>query len=325
MSDRVSVLVSAPYMLAVLSEFRPIFDAAGVEIIEADVRERLSEDELLSFAGKIDGVISGDDRFAAAVLEAFRPRLKVISKWGTGIDSIDRQAAERLGIRVCNTPDAFTDAVADSVMAYVLSFARGIPWMDDELKAGGWHKRPGRSLRETTLGVVGVGRIGQAVLKRAGGFGARLLGNDIREISQDVQRHLGIEMVPLETLLQKSDFVSLNCDLNPTSLHLVNQETLAMMRPNAVLINTSRGPVVHEAALVHALETGSLAGAGLDVFEDEPLSLDSPLRQMSNVLVAPHNANSSPEAWSRVHRNTIDNLFDALGLPAVDWEHHPSL
>jgi D-3-phosphoglycerate dehydrogenase len=320
MSDMKSVLLSAPYMIPVLPEFRSIFEGADVDVIVADVRERLSEEELLSYAGKVDGVISGDDRFTASVLEAFYPRLKVISKWGTGIDSIDQDAAGRLGVQVRNTPDAFTDAVADSVMAYVLSFARGTPWMDRDLKSGGWDKRPGRSLRESTLGVVGVGRIGQAVLKRGGAFGMRLLGNDIRTISEDVVRELGVSMLPLAELLAESDFISLNCDLNPTSHHLINAETLRLVRPGAILVNTSRGPVVEEGALIDALRDGTLSGAGLDVFEQEPLPADSPLRQMDQVLLAPHNANSSPEAWSRVHRNTIDNLFDALGLPHVQWQ-----
>lgn len=325
MANRKAVLVSAPYMLPVLGGLQPVFRAADVEVIQAKVRERLSEAELLPYAGEVDGVISGDDRFTASVLEAFAPRLKVISKWGTGIDSIDQDAAGRLGIQVRNTPDAFTDAVADSVLAYILSFARGVPWMDDVLKSGGWAKRPGRTLKESTLGVIGVGRIGRSVLRRAGAFGMRLLGTDIREIPADTVRELGVTMVALDDLLAKSDFVSLNCDLNPTSRRLMDTRTLAMMRPEAVLINTSRGPVVDEGALVHALQAGELAGAGLDVFEDEPLPLDSPLRRMENVLLAPHNANSSPEAWSRVHRNTIDNLFDALGLPPVVWGDQVSL
>jgi len=325
MTDQLSILVSAPYMLPVLEEFEPVFEAAGVGVIRAGVKERLSEQELLPYAGKVDGVISGDDRFTASVLEAFQPRLKVISKWGTGIDSIDQEAARELGIQVRNTPDAFTDAVADSVMAYALSFARGTPWMDQELKSGGWAKRPGRTLKESTLGVIGVGRIGQAVLRRAGGFGTRLLGNDIREITPETVQSLWVSMVSLEALLAESDFVSLNCDLNPSSRHLINAETLALMRQEAVLINTSRGPVVDEGSLVAALEKGQLAGAGLDVFEDEPLPLDSPLRRMDNVLLAPHNANSSPEAWTRVHRSTIDSLFDALQLPPVLWDDYPNL
>ena len=125
-------------------------------------------------------------------------------------------------------------------------------------------------------------------------------------------------MVPLERLLQEADFVSLNCDLNPTSYHLINRETLALMKPTAVLINTARGPVVDEQALIAALQSGKIRGAALDVFEEEPLPADSPLKGMENVLLAPHNANSSPTAWERVHWNSIRNLLQGLGIPADD-------
>jgi D-3-phosphoglycerate dehydrogenase len=160
-----------------------------------------------------------------------------------------------------------------------------------------------------------VGNIGKAVLRRARVFGMKLLGTDIVEIAPDFLLENGVEMTSLEDLLSRSDFVSLNTDLNPTSYHLINERTLACMRPEAVLINTSRGPVVDEAALIEALRLGRIGGAALDVFEVEPLPADSPLLGMDNVLLAPHNANSSPAAWKRVHANTLRNLFEGLGLP----------
>lgn len=315
MRQGLRVLVSAPYMIPVLDQYRPVFEAAGMELVVPEVMERLSENDLMQYAGEVDGVICGDDRFSRRVLEAFSPRLRVVSKWGTGVDSIDRQAAERLGISVCNTPDAFTDAVADSVLGYVLAFARRLLEMDRVMKAGRWLKIPGRALHECTLGVVGVGRIGKAVLRRARAFGMELLGNDIVQVPEDFVAEVGVEMTELRSLLGRADFVSLNCDLNPTSFHLINEEALQAMRPTAVLINTARGSVIDQAALVRALEQKRIAGAALDVFEDEPLPPDSPLRKMEHVLLAPHNANSSPTAWQRVHWNTICNLFRGLDLP----------
>jgi D-3-phosphoglycerate dehydrogenase len=142
-----------------------------------------------------------------------------------------------------------------------------------------------------------------------------LLGNDIIEIDHVFLTENGVRMTSLDSLLSNSDFVSLNCDLNPTSFHLINAQTLSLMRPTAVLINTARGPVVDETALVAALQAGTIAGAALDVFEVEPLPAESPLRKMDNVLLAPHNANSSPVAWERVHWNTIHNLLSGLGIP----------
>ncbi len=309
-----TVLITAPYMISVLDRFRPLLEQHGLDLIVPDVRERMEEDDLLHYAGQFDGTICGDDRYTARVLEACAPRLKVISKWGTGIDSIDTAAASRLNIRVARTPNAFTTPVADTVIGYLLAFARRLPWMDAAMKRGEWRKLPGLALSECVLGIVGVGNIGKAVARRARAFGMRVLGNDIVEIDHVFLTETGVEMTDLETLLAQADFVSLNCDLNPTSHHLINARTLAMMKPSAVLINTARGPIVDEVALIAALQAGQIAGAALDVFEQEPLPADSPLLRMDNVLLAPHNANSSPTAWERVHWNTIRNLLEGLGL-----------
>jgi D-3-phosphoglycerate dehydrogenase len=302
-------------MIPFLDRFRPILEGYGLELIVAEVNERLSEAELLEYAGQFDGAICGDDRFSERVLLACLPRLKVLSKWGTGIDSIDRQAAARLGISVRNTPNAFTLPVADTVLGYLLVFARQLTAMDRAVKSGRWEKLLGRSLSECTLGIVGLGNIGKAVIRRARPFGTRLLGNDIIPIAPDFLLENGVEMTSLKELLGRADFVSLHCDLNPTSYHLINAESLQWMRPSAYLINTARGPIVDDPELIAALQAGKIAGAALDVFEVEPLPPDSPLRGMENVLLAPHNSNSSPAAWERVHANTIRNLVDGLGIP----------
>jgi D-3-phosphoglycerate dehydrogenase len=301
-------------MLPILGRFRPLLERHGLDLITPEVEERLEEADILKYAGKFDGTICGDDRYTARVLDACAPRLKVISKWGTGIDSIDSQHAARLGIRVCRTPNAFTLPVADTVMGYLLAFARRLPWMDLAVKAGTWEKLPGRALHECTLGVIGVGTIGKTVARRARAFGMKILGNDILEIDHVFLAETGVEMTALDDLLSRADFVSVNCDLNPTSFHLIDARTLGLMQSTAVLVNTARGPIVDEAALVAALNTGKIAGAALDVFETEPLPTESPLRKMKNVLLAPHNSNSSPAAWERVHWNTIRNLFEGLGI-----------
>jgi len=305
------VLVSAPYFLPVIEEFRSRLELAGIEIVAVTVRERLSEAELLALVETIDGAISGDDRFTERVLRA-APRLKVISKWGTGIDSIDRVAAEKLGIRVCNTPDAFTDAVADSTLGYVLMFARRLHWMDRDIHRGLWIKPGLMSLRECTLGIIGVGNIGKAVARRARAFGMRILGTDPVAMDPAFLVETGTTMLSRERLLEEADYVSLHCDLNPTSFHLIGRDQLKIMKPSAYLINTARGAIIEEAALIEALREKRIAGAALDVFEVEPLPDDSPLREFSNCLLAPHNSNSSFEARKRVHELTIRNLLTAL-------------
>jgi len=310
------LLLSAPYMLINPEPYRMLLGRFDIELIIPEVNERLEAAQLLQYAGQFDGAICGDDRFTAEVLAACAPRLKVISKWGTGIDSIDLAAAAKLGIPVRNTLDAFVDAVADSVLSYALAFARQTPWLDRAVKAGRWSKLIGRSLSESTLGVVGVGRIGKAVLGRAQAFGGRLLGNDLVRMPAEFLGQVAVKMTTLDEVLSQSDYLSLNCDLNPTSLHIIDAAALAKMKPSAVLINTARGPLIDEAALVDALRKGKLAGAALDVFEDEPLPADSPLLKMDNVLLAPHNSNASPTAWARVNYLTVRNLLEGLGIDA---------
>jgi D-3-phosphoglycerate dehydrogenase len=308
------ILFTAPYMIPFVDRFKPIFAEHNVELIVPDVQERMEEVDLLYYAGQFDGAICGDDRYTERVIQACAPRLKVISKWGTGIDSIDTPACSRYGVKVCRTPNAFTLPVADTVMGYILAFARRQPWMDKEMKSGKWEKIPGRALSECTLGVIGVGNIGKAVTRRARAFGMKVYGTDIIDIDHVFITETGLQMTTLQSLLSTADFISVNCDLNATSYHLINHDTLSLVKPNAILINTARGPIVEEKALVEALQSKRLAGAALDVFEYEPLPLESPLMQMDNVLLAPHNSNSSPVAWERVHWNTIKNLFEGLGI-----------
>lgn len=305
------VLISAPYMLPFVERFRLRFEKAGITLILAEVEERLEESDLLKYVADIDGVICGDDRFTEKVLAA-APKLKVIAKWGTGIDSIDQAACQARGIAVRNTPNAFSVPVSDSVLAYMLCFARKTPWMSQAMRTGEWKKIPGKALAECTLGVVGVGHIGTMVLKKAAAFGMKLLATDIKPIDKKVLSQTAARSVSLPELLSESDFVSLNCDLNPTSHHLMNAQTFGQMKKEGVLINTARGPIVQETALITALRNGEIGGAALDVFEVEPLPTDSPLLRMPNVLTAPHNSNSSPQAWDFVHDNTIKNLIEVL-------------
>jgi D-3-phosphoglycerate dehydrogenase / 2-oxoglutarate reductase len=309
-----TVLMTAPYMIPFLDRFKPEFAKYVIDLIVPDVQERMEEDDLLKYAGQFDGTICGDDRYTAKVIQACSPRLKVISKWGTGVDSIDANACAKFNVKLGRTPNAFTTPVADTVLSYVLAFARRTPWMDKEMKNNKWEKISGKSLSECTLGIIGVGNIGKAVTRRAKAFGMKVLGTDIIDVDHVFVSETGIEMTDLASLLRQADFVSINCDLNPTSHHLMNSATFVLMKSNAILINTARGPIVEEKALVTALSSKKIGGAALDVFEYEPLPHDSLLLKMDNVMLAPHNSNSSPAAWERVHWNTIKNLVEGLGI-----------
>ncbi|HKO99829.1 MAG TPA: phosphoglycerate dehydrogenase [Pyrinomonadaceae bacterium] len=305
------VLISAPYLLPLPEEFRLQLESAGVEIVTLDVGERLSEADLLAVIDQVDGAVCGDDPFTEKVMRK-ASRLKVISKWGTGIDSIDQNAAAKLGIRVCNTPDAFTNPVADTTLGYILCFARGLVSMDQDIRQGVWAKRNTVALKECTLGVVGVGNIGKAVVRRARAFGMKVIGVDLQPMPTSFLEETGIEMMALQQLLMRADFVSLHCDLNPTSFHLIARNELALMRSSAFLINTARGSLIDESALVEVLRERGIAGVALDVFEVEPLPAESPLRSFGNCFLAPHNANSDRVARQRVHRSTFENLLRGL-------------
>jgi D-3-phosphoglycerate dehydrogenase / 2-oxoglutarate reductase len=313
-----TVLLSAPYMLPYVERFKPVFLHYGLDLIIPQVQERLTQNEIIVYVNQFDATLCGDDQYTKNVLDACSTRLKVISKWGTGLDSIDRDEAAKLGIKVFNTPNAFTLPVADSVMGYMLAFARQIPWMDKAMKNGRWKKIPGRSLSECTLGVVGVGNVGKAVIRRARAFGMKILGNDIIPIAPDFLIENGVEMTLLSDLMARSDYISINCDLNIGSFHLINESMLKLVKRGAVIVNTARGRIIDELAMIEALKDGRLAGAGLDVYETEPMMSNNPLLQMDNVLLAPHNSNSSPSAWERVHWNSIRNLLDGLGIQSRD-------
>lgn len=304
-----NVLVSAPYMRRDWEELKGWFADAGLTTVLPPVDERLEEEALLEIIGDVDGVICGDDRFTPRVIDAAR-NLKVIVKWGTGIDSIDKAYAATKGIPVHNTPGAFTEPVSDSAVAYMLNFCRKTDVSDRILKAGGWEKPLGFTLGELTVGLIGVGAIGSRVAQKIAPFGSRILGNDIRPL--DPATLSGVTLTDLPTLLAESDIVSLHCDLNPTSFRIINANSLALTKPGAYLINTARGPLVEEAALIDALRSCHLSGAGLDVFEHEPLDLTSPLRSMPNASLAAHASNASRFYWRKVHENSFKMLLEGL-------------
>ncbi len=282
-----------------------------MEIVAPTVRERLEEAELLPLVNGIHGMICGDDRITARVI-AEASALTVVVKWGTGIDSIDQQACADRGIAVRNTPGAFTEPVADTVLGYVIAAQRGLFEMNRKLHAGGWAKTPGWALHERTLGVVGVGRIGQAVTRRARAFGMRVIGCDPVRPPTGFLAETALELFEKAALLREADVISLNCDLNPTSYHLIGARELALMRDDAWLVNTARGPLIDEVALSRALLEGRIGGVALDVYEQEPLPADSALLGLENVILAAHNANASPAARERVHEGTIEMLLEGL-------------
>ena len=308
-------LVTAPPILPKIFNYKNLFDKKSVEIVVPpyEVVECLYENELVELLKNIDGILCGDDKITENVLKQTK-RLKVISKWGTGIDSIDKDAAERLGIKVLRVKDVFSEPVSDTVLAYILLFSRKIIEKNQIVINNKWEKTESHTLKEKSLGIIGVGHIGKVVAQKALALGMKVYGNDIRKISRDYVKNTDIEMVNLNELLTNSDFVTFHCDLNNSSFHLIGEKELKIMKPESVLINTSRGEVIDQSALEDALQNKEISGAALDVFEVEPLPEESILRKMNNVFLSPHNSNGSPQVFNKVDELSIQNLFTGLGI-----------
>lgn len=257
------------------------------------------EDDLIAMAHDAVAAVAGSEPYTRRVLEAC-PKLRVIARTGVGFDAVDLPTCHERGIVVATTPGVNHHAVAEHTMALLFGVARGFPRLDQEVRAGKWQRVATPRVMGSTLGIVGLGRIGRAVATRARGVGMKVVASD-PYASVEFAEQWEIELVSLDDLLSRSDYVTLHSPATAETKQLINAKTLAKMKPGAVLINTARGVLVDEAALVEALKSGHLRGAGLDVFEKEPLSTQSPLLQFDNVLLSGHVAGLDHES----HRDTF--------------------
>ena len=247
----------------------------------------------------------GADVFAAC------PKLKVLSLWGTGTDHVDLEAARQHGVSVTNTPGVSAVAMAEHALALMLAVAREIPRIDAKTRQGAWPRGFVTQLHGKTLGVVGLGAIGLQTARIARGIGMQVLAWTRHPAGKPLEG-TGVELVALDELYRRSDVVSLHVRLAPETRGMVGRREFALMKDSAILVNTARGPVVEEAALVEALESGSIRGAGLDVFDTEPLPEDHALSAIPNVVMTPHAGGVTAEALEAGLRMAIDNVFAAL-------------
>jgi glyoxylate reductase len=254
------------------------------------------------------------DKIDAEVFDV-APKLKIVAQMAVGFDNIDVQEATRRGIYVTNTPEVLTDTTADFAWTLLMAVARRVVEADKYVRTGqwkvGWHPSmmSGRDVHHATIGIVGAGRIGYGVAKRAKGFDMKILFYDVIP-RPEMEKDFGAKRVDLDTLFKESDFVSVHVPLMKETHHLVNAEKLKLMKKTAYLINNSRGPVVDEKAVYEALKEGRIAGAGLDVFEQEPTPVDNPLLKLDSVVVAPHISSASYETRSRMAEMAAENLVD---------------
>jgi glyoxylate reductase len=253
------------------------------------------------------------DKIDTEVFDA-GPRLKIVSQLAVGFDNIDIPEATRRGIYVTNTPEVLTDTTADFAWALLMAVARRVVEADRYVRTGqwkvGWHPdmMAGRDIHEATIGIVGAGRIGYAVAKRARGFDMKILFYDVVP-RPEMEKDFGARRVDVDELFKKADFVSIHVPLMKETYHLVNEDKLKLMKKTAYLINNSRGPVVDEKALHKALKEGWIAGAGLDVFEQEPTPTNNPLLKFDNIVVAPHISSATLETRSKMAEMVADNLI----------------
>ncbi|WDL98078.1 2-hydroxyacid dehydrogenase [Alicyclobacillus sp. ALC3] len=296
----------------VLLPLRELFDCRLYPEADRPVpRERLLEE-----VATADGVLSMLTEVIDAQLLASAPSLKVVSNMAVGYDNIDLQAARARGVIVCNTPDVLTETTADLTFALLLAAARKVVESADFIRQGAWHSwapflLAGQDVHHKTLGLVGLGRIGSAVARRAQGFGMRILYTS-RQRHEEAEATLSAVYTTLPELLAESDFVCILTPYTPQTHHLIGERELQWMKPSAVLVNTARGSVVDEQALYQALRDRAIWGAGLDVFEREPVSADNPLLSLPNVVALPHIGSATVDTRMAMARQAADNLTEAL-------------
>jgi D-3-phosphoglycerate dehydrogenase / 2-oxoglutarate reductase len=307
------VLISCLHLQRTINQYLPIFQEHNITIETPEIDQQLKEDELMKIIDRFDGVIAGDDQFTASVLHKAK-KLKIISKWGIGIDGIDCNEAQHLGIRITNTPSMFSDEVADVVIGYIILLSRHLHTINQNVRRVQWNETqiPGISLSGKTLGVIGVGNIGRAVIRRAAALGMNVLGYDIYPPPEAFLKETRTKVADLHEIYSHCDFISLNCNLTEQNYHMLNKDAFSQMKQGVFIVNTSRGPLIDEEALIQALKEKRVAGAALDVFETEPLPENSPLRNFDNCIFGCHNSSNTKEAVLRVNELAIHNLIEGL-------------
>jgi glyoxylate reductase len=295
---------------------------SGCEVVMPDKLGPLKLEDLLPSIEGFDATLCSPDQYNAAALQSpATKRLKVISRWGVGFDSIDIAEATRQGVVVAYTPGMLNETVADWTWALLLAIARRVPQGHNSVSKGEWTNYWGHNVHGKTLGLIGCGRIGQAVAKRASGFDMRVIGYDVAPCKEQTN----IQFVGLDELLAQSDFISLHAALTPDNRGLIGEAQLRKMKPTTYLVNTARGQLIDEAALARALREERIAGAALDVFSVEPLPKDNPLREAPNLVLAPHQASFARETGERVSYAAAEAIVDLMQGRKAKWVVDPNV
>jgi len=304
-------------VLVTPTSFKPGKGQSALEVLRSftedlvfNPQERpLTEDELIPLLSGCQGFIAGLDAITRKVIEN-APDLKVISRYGVGVDQVDLKAAKEKGVVVCNTPGANSNAVADLTFALLLGIARKVPLLDKKTREGQWPRSTGIELFNKTIGILGLGAVGKAVAKRASGFSMKILAYD-PFMNHEYARANGIKAVPFEEAVREADFVSLHLPLTDETRNIISGGIIKTMKKGAIIINTARGGLIDEKAAYEFLKSGHLGGLGLDAFETEPPGT-SPLFTLDNVVVTPHTGAHTVEATNNMANMSVQNLIDVL-------------
>lgn len=291
-------------------EARKLLESFADEVVYNPVGKPLTEEEIIPLLDGCDGYIAGVDYITEKVIASAPDQLKVISRYGTGIDRVNIEAAGKRGIIVTNTPGANAEAVADLTFGLMLSVARKIPLLDRSLREGAWVRSAGVELYRKTLGILGFGAVGRSVARRASGFSMRILVFD-PYVRESMRRTRGIDFCSFDEVIANSDFISLHVPLNQETKNMINTSSIEKMKNGVIIINTSRGGLIDDNAVYRALKQGKIRGLGLDVFNQEPPG-SSPLFELDNVVVTPHTGAHTYEAISKMALMAVRNLIDIL-------------
>jgi D-3-phosphoglycerate dehydrogenase len=297
-------------MIGGIDRLRDEFARRGAEVVCPEFRQVMSEDELIALVPQFDGWIIGDDPATARVFEAgVRGKLRAAVKWGVGTDNVDFAGAKRVGLDVVNTPGMFSEEVSDVALAYLIGIARGLFAIDRGVRAGQWPKPAGTSLSGKTVALAGFGNIGRAAARKLLALGMKVIAYDPYYRPDPA---LAVDNAAWPDRVGEADFIVLTCALTDSSRHMLNREVLGLCKSGARVVNVGRGPLIDEAALVEALASGKVSSAALDVFEEEPLPAESPLRLFEQCVFGSHNSSNTVEAVHRTTLQAIELLFARL-------------
>jgi len=319
MTPSPSVLITCGHLIRNIQDFRSLFDKAEVKItVPQLVGQQFDAIEMLKLLPGHSTAILGDDHVTAEVLQASRPNLKALIKWGIGTDNIDLESAKLMDVPVYNTPGQFSSEVADLAVGMMLSLARQINFVDRNVRKGNWLRVEGDSISGSKAHIIGMGNIGQSIAKRLVAFEVGVSGSDPQ--SKDFSSEF--QCVDLKTGVTDADWVFVACALTTDNIHLVDDELMSVMKVGARIINVARGPLIEETSLVKHLSTGHLRGAGLDVFETEPFSSQNPLAQLPNVLLGSHGGSSTKQAIHRVNDLTVKMALEFISAGSLNRDYN---